>query len=352
MANDANDAAAVAKDIDAAARTPEPTERAAPEGPAAPPETEREPLPPQGAMAYLWSLGAATAAAAAPALSVARAVVTEGASAVAVLASDIANEWRETAEVAGQTISEVGAPAAKLAGQAAAAVSEPAKRVAGQVASEARKLAPVVAVDGVKTATARVGQWVERAAEAMDNAVIAVTGGYPPAAVVLTGLPGSGKSTVVKRMQEIARRKGGVAVPEGVAEGCEAAEYENLGIYVHGARSDADIDSWLPSAKPTARGVVFVLDSSAAAALPAARNALHRIVGGLCGGAMEAARGAVLVLANKSDAEGAGNPDDLVRALDLRAFPHTVAWNVVPCRASAPAGDGVLEGLEWLRETL
>ena len=57
-----------------------------------------------------------------------------------------------------------------------------------------------------------------------------------------------------------------------------------------------------------------------------------------------------LVPANKQDLPGSMPADKIADGLSLRSLGSSHPWYVQPC--SAVVGDGLYEGLEWIRKTL
>ncbi|GJN41272.1 hypothetical protein PR202_gn00620 [Eleusine coracana subsp. coracana] len=88
-------------------------------------------------------------------------------------------------------------------------------------------------------------------------------------------------------------------------------------------------------------GLVWVVDSSDIRRLDDCRAELHNLL------KEERLAGAsLLVFANKQDIQGALEPAEIAKVLDLQAMDRSRHWRIVGC--SAYTGDGLLEGFDWL----
>lgn len=91
-------------------------------------------------------------------------------------------------------------------------------------------------------------------------------------------------------------------------------------------------------------GLIFVVDSSDRDRINDARDELHHMLG-----EPEMEKAALLVLANKQDLPNAMSASDVMHALELQKMQHR-KWFIQA--TSAPTGDGLYEGLDWLSRAL
>ena len=102
----------------------------------------------------------------------------------------------------------------------------------------------------------------------------------------------------------------------------------------------------------TVRGIVFVVDAAAHELIDEARDELKRVASYADTHSAERERlaGPLLVVANKSDLEGAMPATELERALGLAEWGLTRPYKV--CSASALTGAGVRDSFDWLAEAI
>ena len=91
-------------------------------------------------------------------------------------------------------------------------------------------------------------------------------------------------------------------------------------------------------------GLIFVVDSSDRDRMNDAREELQKMLG-----EPEMENAVLLVLANKQDLPNAMSANDVMHALELQTLRHR-KWFIQS--TSAPSGDGLYEGLDWLSRTL
>ena len=91
-------------------------------------------------------------------------------------------------------------------------------------------------------------------------------------------------------------------------------------------------------------GLIFVVDSSDRDRINDARDELQHMLG-----EPEMEKAALLVLANKQDLPNAMSASDVMHALELQKMQHR-KWFIQA--TSAPTGDGLYEGLDWLSRAL
>ena len=91
--------------------------------------------------------------------------------------------------------------------------------------------------------------------------------------------------------------------------------------------------------------VIFVVDSADAARIELARDELNSMLGHA-----ELNNAQVLVFANKQDLPDEISVNDVAKGLGLNKL-HNRSWHIQG-RCSAPTGDGLFEGLDWLAASL
>jgi len=92
-------------------------------------------------------------------------------------------------------------------------------------------------------------------------------------------------------------------------------------------------------------GIIFVLDSSNRERFIEAKHALEVVLGDV-----RMDKLSLLILANKQDLEGAATPAEIAKEFGLSHLHSKRKYHVQCC--CAITGDGLLQGLEWLSETL
>ena len=93
-------------------------------------------------------------------------------------------------------------------------------------------------------------------------------------------------------------------------------------------------------------GVIFVVDLCDVERFPLVRKELHGILH-----EEELAHAVVLILANKSDQQGAVSSEELAQALDLQLLESSKRKFCVQ-RSVATTGEGLKEGLVWLSKNM
>ena len=91
-------------------------------------------------------------------------------------------------------------------------------------------------------------------------------------------------------------------------------------------------------------GLIFVVDSSDRDRINDAKEELQKMLD-----EPEMENAALLVLANKQDLPNAMSASDVLQALELQKMQHR-KWFIQA--SSAPTGDGLYEGLDWLSRAL
>jgi GTPase SAR1 family protein len=162
----------------------------------------------------------------------------------------------------------------------------------------------------------------------------------PGLRIVCTGPRGAGKTEILMRMKiefgEPDRYDSGLVVSKGRVKRLEFVSWDS-GAFAEEGR---DVKKYMVEAK----ALIYVLDVSKREELEAR---VRELEGYLAGGELEGCT--VMVWANKRDLLGAGEEGQAVEYLK-GTLAKKERVKIVAC--SALAGDGVLEGVEWLERAL
>mmetsp|Transcript_26416 Transcript_26416/g.66666 ORF Transcript_26416/g.66666 Transcript_26416/m.66666 type:complete len:202 (+) Transcript_26416:74-679(+) len=166
------------------------------------------------------------------------------------------------------------------------------------------------------------------------------------AKLVVTGPENAGKKTIVGRFR-LGDGRGVVRMSDGFSINQLSVKPASSSRLFH---FDLTRKTWAKYAAEMrkyygeAEGVVFVVDSSDRESLLDARDLLHRMLKDPM-----LHDSVILVLANKSDAEGALNVGSVTRLLELEQFNQLI-WRVVG--TSGLSEQGLYEAMDWLSRTL
>eukprot|EP00392_Amoebophrya_sp_AT5.2_P004978 g4987.t1 len=180
-----------------------------------------------------------------------------------------------------------------------------------------------------------------------------IGGGSPQmgvgAKLVVTGPENAGKKTIVGRFRlgdgrGVKFRQKWVLHPSNEQLSVKPASSSRLFHFDLTRKTWAKYAAEMRKYYGEAEGVVFVVDSSDRESLLDARDLLHRMLKDPM-----LHDSVILVLANKSDAEGALNVGSVTRLLELEQFNQLI-WRVVG--TSGLSEQGLYEAMDWLSRTL
>jgi ADP-ribosylation factor protein 1 len=165
--------------------------------------------------------------------------------------------------------------------------------------------------------------------------------------IVMVGLDAAGKTTILYKLKlgEV------VCTIPTIGFNVETVEYRNISFTVWDVGGQDKIRPLWRHYYNNTDGVIFVVDSAdrdriddSADYEHPAREELQRMLE-----EDNLANAAVLVLANKQDLPNAMKVQEVTERLGLNKLRNR-QWFVQGC--SAPTGDGLFEGLDWLSNTL
>mmetsp|Transcript_102558 Transcript_102558/g.142957 ORF Transcript_102558/g.142957 Transcript_102558/m.142957 type:complete len:181 (+) Transcript_102558:92-634(+) len=158
--------------------------------------------------------------------------------------------------------------------------------------------------------------------------------------ILMLGLDAAGKTTILYRLKlsEV------VTTIPTVGFNVETVEYRNINLTIWDVGGQDKIRRLWRHYYQGTDGLIFVVDSSDRDRINDARDELHHMLG-----EPEMEKAALLVLANKQDLPNAMSASDVMHALELQKMQHR-KWFIQA--TSAPTGDGLYEGLDWLSRAL
>jgi ADP-ribosylation factor protein 1 len=160
-----------------------------------------------------------------------------------------------------------------------------------------------------------------------------------PTRILMVGLDAAGKTTILYKL-----KLGDVVttIPT-IGFNVETVEYKNLTMTVWDIGGQDKIRSLWRYYYTNTNAVIFVVDSNDRSRMEEARLELDRMLN-----AEELTNAKILVYANKQDLPGAMSVREITNELGLQKLRNR-QWFVQGC--SAPVGDGLYEGLEWMATT-
>lgn len=165
-------------------------------------------------------------------------------------------------------------------------------------------------------------------------------GGMQDARLLMLGLDAAGKTTILYKLKlgEI------LTTTPTVGFNVEVVEYNNLRLTVWDLGGQEKLRKlWHHSLLGT-QALIFVIDSSDRDRIEEAQEELQHILS-----TEEMKDVAVLVYANKQDLPHSMSTEELAQKLMLHDLKHK-RWHIQP--TCATAGDGLMEGLDWLAKEL
>lgn len=158
--------------------------------------------------------------------------------------------------------------------------------------------------------------------------------------IVMVGLDAAGKTTVLNKLKfgEVV-----MTVPT-IGFNVESIEYKNLQMQVWDIGGQDKIRPLWRHYYQGTNAVIFVIDSNDAERMSLAREELESMLQ-----FPELRDAKLLVYANKQDLKGAISTKTVAKALDLSSL-KTHEWYVQG--TSATAGQGLIEGLDWLADAI
>ena len=166
--------------------------------------------------------------------------------------------------------------------------------------------------------------------------------------ILMVGLDAAGKTTILYKLKlgEV------VTTIPTIGFNVETVSYKNINFTVWDVGGQDKIRPLWRHYYQNTQGVIFVVDSNDRDRIDdskdyehSAKEELQRML------AEDELREAVLlVFANKQDLPNAMNPNEVTERLGLNQMRGQRKWHVQP--TSAPQGDGLYEGLDWLSATL
>lgn len=155
--------------------------------------------------------------------------------------------------------------------------------------------------------------------------------------LLLVGLDNAGKTTVMYRLQ---LGKPVATVPT-IHFNVETIKFNKLTLHLWDVGGQDRLRPYWRHHYTGAQGIIYVVDSQDTKRLELAARELH---GMLADAQLQDV--AVLVLANKQDADGALNPEEISKRMDLTTHCGSRPFKVQGCVAKT--GQGLAEGLEFL----
>mmetsp|Transcript_38359 Transcript_38359/g.68600 ORF Transcript_38359/g.68600 Transcript_38359/m.68600 type:complete len:184 (-) Transcript_38359:190-741(-) len=158
--------------------------------------------------------------------------------------------------------------------------------------------------------------------------------------ILMLGLDAAGKTTILYRLKlaEV------VSTIPTVGFNVETVEYKNINFAVWDVGGQDKIRRLWRHYYQGTDGLIFVVDSSDRDRIQDAREELHQMLG-----YVELENAVLLVLANKQDLPNAMSASEVMQKLELQNMKHR-KWFIQS--TSAPTGDGLYEGLDWLSRAL
>mmetsp|Transcript_29634 Transcript_29634/g.55481 ORF Transcript_29634/g.55481 Transcript_29634/m.55481 type:complete len:181 (+) Transcript_29634:80-622(+) len=158
--------------------------------------------------------------------------------------------------------------------------------------------------------------------------------------ILMLGLDAAGKTTILYRLKlaEV------VSTVPTIGFNVEEVEYKNIKFTVWDVGGQDKIRKLWRYYYEGTDGLIFVVDSSDRDRIQDAQEELHRMLA-----EPELEKAALLVLANKQDLANAMPANEVMQQLELQKLRHR-KWFIQA--TSAPTGDGLYEGLDWLSKAL
>mmetsp|Transcript_36480 Transcript_36480/g.71638 ORF Transcript_36480/g.71638 Transcript_36480/m.71638 type:complete len:180 (+) Transcript_36480:123-662(+) len=158
--------------------------------------------------------------------------------------------------------------------------------------------------------------------------------------ILMVGLDAAGKTSILYKLKlgEV------ITTIPTIGFNVEQVEYKRLSMTVWDVGGQDRIRVLWRHYYANTNAIIFVVDSSDHERMDAARQELDKMFA-----EDELRDAALLVFANKQDLPGAMKVKDLTKALGLHRLRDR-PWYVQG--TSAPTGDGLYEGLDWLNSTL
>jgi ADP-ribosylation factor 1/2 len=159
--------------------------------------------------------------------------------------------------------------------------------------------------------------------------------------ILMVGLDAAGKTTILYKLKlgEL------VTTIPTIGFNVETIEYKGICFSVWDVGGQDKIRPLWRHYYHNTQGIIFVVDSNDRERVELARDELHKMLS-----EEELQDAVVLVLANKQDIPGALSAAELMKGLDLGSVGGSRKWHVQPTIATS--GEGLYEGLCWLKETL
>ncbi|KAG5362618.1 ADP-ribosylation factor-like protein 1 [Yarrowia sp. B02] len=163
-----------------------------------------------------------------------------------------------------------------------------------------------------------------------------VWGGNKEIRILIIGLDGAGKTTILYRLQlgEV------VDTVPTIGFNVETLSYKNLKLNVWDLGGQTSIRPYWRCYYANTAAIIFVVDSTDKQRIDMCKEELHSMLE-----EDELQNAVLLVFANKQDQEGAMTAAEVSTALDLVSLKDR-SWSIMPC--SALKGEGLSEGLDWL----
>ncbi|CAE7237114.1 ARF1 [Symbiodinium pilosum] len=155
----------------------------------------------------------------------------------------------------------------------------------------------------------------------------------------MLGLDAAGKTTILYKL----KLSQVVTTIPTVGFNVETVEYRNINFTVWDIGGQDKIRKLWRYYLQGTDGLIFVVDSSDRDRINDAQEELQSILA-----QPEMEKTVLLVLANKQDLPNAMSTSEVTQALELQKLRHK--WFIQA--TSAPTGDGLYEGLDWLSSTL
>jgi len=158
--------------------------------------------------------------------------------------------------------------------------------------------------------------------------------------IVMVGLDAAGKTTILYKLKlgEV------VTTIPTIGFNVETVEYKNISFTVWDVGGQDKIRPLWRHYYQNTQGIIFVVDSNDRDRIDNAREELNRMLS-----EDELRESVLLVLANKQDLPNAMKVQEITDKLGLNK-QRGRQWYIQG--SSAPTGDGLYEGLDWLSATL
>jgi len=158
--------------------------------------------------------------------------------------------------------------------------------------------------------------------------------------IVMVGLDAAGKTTILYKLKlgEV------VTTIPTIGFNVETVEYKNISFTVWDVGGQDKIRPLWRHYYQNTQGIIFVVDSNDRDRIDNAREDLNRMLS-----EDELRESVLLVLANKQDLPNAMKVQEITDKLGLNK-QRGRQWYIQG--SSAPTGDGLYEGLDWLSATL